>query len=170
MNITDIFFYLISLFILITAVLAIHTKSLFRAAVWLLFCLIGVSAFYFWIDFNFIAAIQIVIYVGGIIVIIIFSIFLTEDIGRNMQQISNLKKIGIGASIVLCLAIIAHFLFHQNIPISNLKMDTSMQNIGFLLMDYNLPYLLPFELLSILLLAVVIACIIIVSKHKNQNQ
>ncbi len=81
---STIIFYLIAAFILITGILAVTTRKIFRSSVWLLFCLVGVAALYFWMNVNFIAAVQIIVYVGGIVVLIIFSIFLTQQAVLNL--------------------------------------------------------------------------------------
>src|SRR5215208_3590668 len=81
-----IIFYIISAFILGTGLLAVTTKRIFRSAIWLLFSLIGIAGLYFWLQVEFIAAVQIVVYVGGIVVLIIFSIFLTQQSGREMPK------------------------------------------------------------------------------------
>src|SRR5215216_145149 len=83
---SSIIFYIIAAFILITGALAVSTRKIFRAAIWLLFSLIGIAALYFWLQVEFIAAVQIVVYVGGIVVLIIFSIFLTQQSGREMPK------------------------------------------------------------------------------------
>ena len=86
MNGAQIIFYLISAFVLGTAVLAVTSTKIFRSAIWLLFSLIGVAALYFWMQVEFIAAVQIIVYVGGIVVLIIFSIFLHSNQERKCRQ------------------------------------------------------------------------------------
>ena len=85
MNISSILFYAISTIILVAGILAVTSVKIFRAAIWLLFSLVGIAALYFWMQVEFIAAIQIVVYVGGIVVLIIFSIFLTQHSGKEKQ-------------------------------------------------------------------------------------
>src|ERR1700750_975592 len=86
MNASAIIFYIISTFILGTGLLAVTTRKIFRSAIWLLFSLIGIAALYFWMQLEFIAAVQIIVYVGGIVVLIIFSIFLTQKAGNEMRK------------------------------------------------------------------------------------
>ena len=62
------------------------TRQIFRAAIFLFFFLIGVAGLFFWMQYEFIAAVQIVVYVGGITVLIIFSIFLTQQAGDKMPK------------------------------------------------------------------------------------
>ena len=86
MSASQIIFYIISAFILGAGILSVTTRKIFRAAIWLLFSLIGVAGLYFWMDVQFIAAVQIIVYVGGIVVLIIFSIFLTQKSGEEMPK------------------------------------------------------------------------------------
>src|ERR1700737_1625318 len=88
-----IIFYLISAFILSAGVLAVTSKKIFRAAIWLLFSLVGIAALYFWMHVEFIAAVQIIVYVGGIVVLIIFSIFLTQQSGKEMPKTSLVRNV-----------------------------------------------------------------------------
>src|ERR1044071_9034421 len=100
MSASAIIFYLISAFILGAGLLAMTTRKIFRSAIWLLFSLIGVAALYFWLQVEFIAAVQIVVYVGGIVVLIIFSIFLTQQSGNEMPR-QTVKRIIFSALAVL---------------------------------------------------------------------
>src|SRR6187402_2587680 len=86
MSASAIIFYLISAFILGAGLLAVTTRKIFRSAIWLLFSLIGIAALFFWMQLEFIAAVQIIVYVGGIVVLIIFSIFLTQKAGSEMPK------------------------------------------------------------------------------------
>jgi len=93
MNTSAIIFYAIATLILGSALLAVTSLKIFRSAIWLLFSLVGIAALYFWMQVEFIAAIQIVVYVGGIVVLIIFSIFLTQQSGNKMAKPATPKII-----------------------------------------------------------------------------
>src|SRR3954469_230903 len=86
MNPSTIAFYVLAAFILITGLLAVTSRKIFRAAIWLLSSLVGIAGLYFWMKMEFIAAVQIIVYVGGIVVLIIFSIFLTQQSGLEMPK------------------------------------------------------------------------------------
>src|ERR1035437_1965224 len=66
--------------------LAVTARNIFRAAVFLLFSLVGIAGLYFYLNYEFLGAVQIVVYVGGIVVLIIFSIFLTAESGTDMKK------------------------------------------------------------------------------------
>ena len=75
MNGSTIIFYLLAALTLVCGVLSVSTRQIFRAAIYLLFSLIGIAGIYFWLDYQFIAAVQIVVYVGGIVVLIPFTLW-----------------------------------------------------------------------------------------------
>ncbi|MBL7924088.1 MAG: NADH-quinone oxidoreductase subunit J, partial [Bacteroidia bacterium] len=99
MSASVIAFYAIAAFILLTGILTVTTHRLFRAAIWLLFSLIGIAALYFWMEVEFAAAVQIIVYVGGIVVLIIFSIFLTHQEGVNMPSALSRRRIFSGLAV-----------------------------------------------------------------------
>ena len=72
MNASTAIFYLLAALTLGCALLSVTSRSIFRSAIFLLFSLMGVAGIYFWLQYEFIAAVQIVVYVGGITVLIIF--------------------------------------------------------------------------------------------------
>src|ERR1017187_5094279 len=91
MSISAIVFYLLAAFILGSAFLAVTTRKIFRSAIYLLFSLIGVAGIFFLLAYPFIAAVQIVVYVGGIVVLIIFSVFLTHHVGSQMEEPGRMR-------------------------------------------------------------------------------
>lgn len=167
----DIIFYLLAAFILGNGILAMTTTKIFRAAIFLLFTLIGVAGLYFWLAVEFVAAVQIIVYVGGIVVLIIFSIFLTQHSGEEMPDISLTRKIS-AAIAVLCGAGLTSLLVFQHQFASNSEniMDDSPQNIGTQMLDYQgSGFALPFEVISILLLAAMIGAIVIALKTNAEE-
>ena len=163
-----IVFYIISAFILVTGLLAVTTRKIFRSAIWLLFSLVGVAALYFWLQMEFIAAVQIIVYVGGIVVLIIFSIFLTQQSGNQMKKPSASRVIL--SVLAACIGFILTYLLIYQYgfkPTSNAPMEMSVRSIGSqLLSTTDHGYILPFEVVSILLLAAMIGCIVIAMKIK----
>lgn len=166
MNASAIAFYIISAFILGTGILAVTTQKIFRSAIWLLFSLIGIAALYFWMEVEFIAALQIIVYVGGIVVLIIFSIFLTQGSGNKMKAPTTQRNIFAILAALFGFAfsfnLIREYGFSEN---PTRPFEVKVADIGermLSLSDYG--YVLPFELVSILLLAAMIGCIVIAMK------
>jgi NADH-quinone oxidoreductase subunit J len=163
----DIIFYLLAGFTLVTAVLTVSAGKIFRSAIYLLFCMMGVAGIYFWLNYEFVAAVQIVVYVGGIVVLIIFSIFLTQHVGTEMQKSSK-------TSLLFCLlAVLLSFAFCFTVICKNefagtnnhVTTELTAEKIGTQMLSLNEHgYILPFEVVSILLLAAMIGCIVIALK------
>lgn len=164
MEASQIIFYLISAFILGTAVLAVTSQKIFRSAIWLLFSLVGVAALYFWMQVEFVAAVQIIVYVGGVVVLIIFSIFLTHHAGSEMPR-PSLKRI-----LFSLLAVVFGFAFSYriiagygfNAATTTKPFTVPVSAIGEQMLDTKkYGFVLPFEVVSMLLLAAMIGCIVI---------
>jgi len=155
--------------IVIFSILTVTSRRILRAAVYLLFVLISTSGLYFMLNYQFLAAVQLTLYAGGIVVLIIFSILLTSHIDEKMDTI-DWKK-GIFSAIasflgaVLCITTILQFKFNASgVAAQELNMD----EIGRSLLGYGKNgYALPFEVISILLLAAMIAAIVVAKKEKS---
>lgn len=171
MTASQIIFYLISAFILSMGVLSVTSRKIFRSAIWLLFSLIGIAALYFWMDVQFIAAVQIVVYVGGIVVLIIFSIFLTQQSGKEMPKAPLLRTVA-GALAVLFGFVFTYLLIDQYGFITiDQPFDNDVARIGNAMLNIEQGgYALPFEVVSILLLAAMVGCIVIALKIKPEEK
>ena len=166
-----IVFYLLAALTLGSGLLAVTARKIFRAAIFLLFSLIGIAGFYFWLQYEFIAAVQIVVYVGGIVVLIIFSIFLTQQAGTELPN-PPVRRIVFSVLAALFGLVFSWILISQH-PFegnSAQPMDPSVANIGSMMLSVNdSGYALPFELVSILLLAAMIGCIVIAIKSRQET-
>lgn len=168
MNASIIIFYIISAFILGAAILAVTTRKIFRSAIFLLFSLVGIAALFFWMELEFIAAVQIIVYVGGIVVLIIFSIFLTQKSGDEMPIAHRGRKL-FSSLAVLCGFAFTYTLIREYgfAPTSQTPFQVKVSDIGMqMLSTTEHGFVLPFEVVSILLLAAMIGCIVIAMKSK----
>lgn len=170
MNAEAILFYVLSAGILTLGALCVFSRSIFRSAVFLLLCLIGIAGLYIMMEMNFVAALQIMIYVGGIVVLIIFSIFLTHNTGsklplpipRRMFWALFLPFTGF----MLVLWVLLHHPFRSE-TISQKVLD--IHEIGHQLFNLNeYGYIYPFEIVSVLLLAALIGSIVIAQSNKKK--
>ncbi len=164
-------FYLFSGIILICSLLTITTRRILRAAVYLLCVLLSTAGLYFMLKYQFMAAVQLTLYAGGIVVLIIFSILLTHHITHRFKHPDLVKLImGVGAALVGAGLVFATIFSNSFQPASVQELPVDMTVIGTqLLSTEKNGYVLPFELISILLLAAMIAAIVIAKKEKNKN-
>src|ERR1700741_856679 len=131
MSASAVIFYLISAFILGAGLLAVTSRKIFRAAIWLLFSLVGIAALYFWMQVEFIAAIQIIVYVGGIVVLIIFSIFLTQQSGLEMPKPLRKRTLFSVLSVLFGFALTHFLIFHNSFtPSGAIPIEPTVMNIG----------------------------------------
>lgn len=170
MTVSNIIFYLLSTMILVSGLLAVTSRQIFRSAIYLLFSMIGIAGLYFWLQFEFIAAVQIVVYVGGIVVLIIFSIFLTHRVGSDLPEPDYKRTLFAGLAslfaFVLLWSVIKHNEFYGDQPNGEL----SVKRIGEEMLNYQQGgFVLPFEVVSILLLAAMIGCIVIAMRTAPSN-
>lgn len=164
---SQIVFYILSAIIVVSSILSVTSRKILRAATYLLFVLIATAGIYFLLNYHFLAAVQISVYVGGILVLFVFSIFLTSQVGEEMPQVSLSKKIAGLAVSISGAALCSYVLLTQNYPYAKQvsESEIDMKVIGHALMgSEKFQYLLPFEAISILLLACIIAGILIARK------
>ena len=169
---STIIFYLLATLTLVSGLLSVTTRQIFRAAIYLLFSLIGIAGIYFWLQYEFVAAVQIVVYVGGIVVLILFSIFLTQQAGEKLAKQKLGRRI-FSAIAAFCgfALIMVQISQHSFDKSTEPSVPTTVFNIGKKMMSVNdKGYALPFEVISILLLAALVGCIVIAMKSKPEEQ
>jgi len=171
MNASTIIFYLLAAVILGGGIMSVTTRKIFRAAIYLLFSLLGIAGLYFYLDYQFIGAVQIIVYVGGIVVLIIFSVFLTHESGNDMPRPIWTRAIFSLLSCLFGLGFVLTLINKQNfIPDTQAAMPPTVANIGTQMLDTQQHgYLLPFEVVSMLLLAAMIGCIVIAIRARTHT-
>ncbi|MGE0589368.1 MAG: NADH-quinone oxidoreductase subunit J [Cyclobacteriaceae bacterium] len=166
-----IIFYVIATIMIVFSLLAVTSRKILRAAVYLLFALAGTAGVYFMVDYYFLAAVQLIVYAGGIVVLIIFSILLTSHIEEKMEKPDSWKIIltailGLGG-IAVSLYVITNHLFTPQ-PATGL--EATMSTIGEKLLGYGAGgYVLPFEVISVLLLTAMVGAIVVAKRNKPEN-
>lgn len=164
-----IIFYILAVSIVIFSLLSVLDRRILRAAIYLLFVLVSIAGLFYMMNFPFLAAVQLILYAGGIVVLIIFSILLTSQINSKLDapRKSHLLAglITAAGGIVLAVVTILPFVFKAtDAP----ALDPNMHNIGLQLLDVGeFGYALPFEVISILLLAALVGTIFIARKSKS---
>jgi len=166
MTITAFIFYLIAAIMVVFSFLSVTSRRILRAAVYLLFTLIGTAALYFMVEYYFLAAVQLLVYAGGILVLILFSILLTSHLSEKLER-ANWGKVLISAIMIMggfsltLYTILSHVFITK--PAERLVFTVEM--IGERLMGYGEGgYVLPFEVISILLLAAMVGAIVIAKR------
>lgn len=166
-------YFVIALAIIVFSVLTVTTRKILRSATYLLFALFATAGLYFKLDFEFLGAVQIAVYAGGIVVLFVFSILLTSKPGDNSARLtSKSRTLGLIAA-VAAVGVTAWALMSQCgmmsttlLPVETIAADFTMDRIGtFLLGTEKFQYLLPFEAISVLLLACIIGGVVVARRR-----
>lgn len=171
MNISlqEIVFYIVGACIIVSSILAVTTGRLLRAATYLLFVLFGTGAIYGILGYTFLSAVQLMVYAGGIVVLYVFSILLTQS-DKNMKYKQNRAKLISALITTVVGAVLVLFLVMTNGFALNLipqGVELPVDQIGHALIGTDkYQFVLPFEAVSVLLLACMIGAILIARKEK----
>ena len=155
----DMVFWCIAALTVISAVFVVLNNQLLYAAVGLLFTLFGVAGLYVFLWADFIAGVQLLVYIGGILVLIIFGIMLTNQISSVRLSQTNVQQ-GVGAVVVTWLFIFLSMVITKTPWLIQpaIEPDSATAGVGVLLLTR---YLLPFEVISVLLLGALIGAAVL---------
>ncbi len=165
----EIAFYVVAAIIAVSSIMAVTTGKILRAATYLLFVLFGTGAIYGILGYTFLGAVQLMVYAGGIVVLYVFSILLTQSDKnlkypiRKAKLISVLLTTGAGAVLVMSI-LLSHGFALNKIPQG---IELPAREIGHALIGIDkYQFVLPFEVVSVLLLSCMIGAILIARKEK----
>jgi NADH-quinone oxidoreductase subunit J len=154
-------FYVLAAFTIWAASVVVLGKNIVRAAVALIFSFCGVAALYVLLEADFLAAVQILIYVGGITILLLFAIMLTSRISGGVSVVNDQAVL----SGIAALGILGGLIYAVMRGIPALSGPPQMpQTTPFLGRALLTGYALPFEAVSILLLAALVGAIILARK------
>lgn len=173
-SVANIILYAVcALIVVIFSIATVKSRRILRSATYLLFVLIGTAVIYFQLGYQFLGAVQIAVYAGGIMVLFVFSILLTRQPDQIAPLIDSHKRT-LGAVVAVlggALLIVAL----TTMPVLNGEsLMTCLQNgkeinmevIGNALIGTEkFQYLLPFEAISVLLLGCIIGGVTVARKR-----
>jgi len=150
------------------AIKSVSSKKMLRSVIYLLFTLIGVAGMLFLFDYNFLAAVELTVYAGGIIVLIIFSVFLVHHIEMELEIAKMSKRIITALVLAIGLGIFLSVLYAHPFELVENAQATTTKEIGTKLLSTGEGgFILPFEVISVLLLAAMIGAIVIAKGEKS---
>ena len=150
----EVLFFLIAALVVLSGYWVVMSPNLVHSAVSLLFTLFGVAGLYVYLYADFIAVSQVIIYVGGILVLIIFGVMLTNKL--DDPKLSNQSQNQLIAGVFRLALLVFQFqiIFNTKWNVQDLiTRESTVNEIGYMLLT---DYLLPFEVVSVLLLAALI--------------
>ncbi len=148
--------------------MAVTTQKIIRAATFLLFVLLGTAGLYLLLNYHFLMGVQIAVYAGGVMVLFIFAILLTNEPGRDVKFEKPGRMFIAAIASLAGLGICGHIIFYNVNKFYTYvtQNEMEMQDVGMAMMGTDkYQYLLPFEAISILLLACIIGGIMIARKR-----
>jgi NADH-quinone oxidoreductase subunit J len=166
-----IVFYIIAMIMIVFSVMSVTSRNIMRAIVFLLFVMLGLAGIYFMIDFFFLGAVQMTVYAGGIIILYITSIMLVERIGEPLDAPNQVRQIIAGGITALAAGVTLFAIYDYDFEQVSEGTTTTIAEVGKALLNYgDNGYILPFEVISILLLAAMVGAIVIAkSYHKKES-
>lgn len=164
----QIIFAVLATIIVVFSIMSVTSRLIIRSATYLLFVLLATAGLYLQLDYHFLAAVQVAVYAGGIMVLFIFSILLTNQPGVDVKFEKPGRMIAAGLASIAGLAVCGHIVYYNVERIGQMLniQQIDMKAIGMMMMGtdkYN--YLLPFEAISLLLLACIIGGIMIARRR-----
>lgn len=163
-----IIFYSIAAFIIISSILAVSLKNILHSALCLALALIGVACVYIILSAEFLAAMQLLIYVGAVVTLILFAIMLTHKIAdRNVQQTNRQGFISFLVSTFIFGTLIYAIL--NTIPVRDeiSSVEYKAITVPMIANSFITTYVLPFEVISLILLACLVGAIVIASGRRG---
>jgi NAD(P)H-quinone oxidoreductase subunit 6 len=161
-SIPDIVFFGLAVVAIGSALVVVIARNVFHSALALTLCLAAVGGFFALIGADFLAAAQILIYVGGIMIIMLFVVMLSQRPAKSLERQTNRQGFW-GAVLALALAgaLMIHFgLAYKTVVHASILTPTS-QAIGRLLMG---DMVIPFEVVSLVLLAALVGAVCFASE------
>ncbi len=163
---TPFFFYFLSAVAVLSALAVITRRNAVHSAIALIFTLLSLAGLYLMLFAPFVAGVQIILYVGGIMVLFLFVIMLV-NLDRTMleEQFNKQWPAGILAALALGALFIAVYVKGTAIFPKNavaLTEQSNTQDIGMMLYRN---YLLPFEIASLLLLVAIVGAVVMAKKR-----
>jgi NADH:ubiquinone oxidoreductase subunit 6 (subunit J) len=168
MSVTSIAFYGFEILAALSAAGILFTRNVFYGTLLLIVCLLSLAAIYILAVAEFVAVTQILIYAGGVLVLILFGVMLTSKISGKPLVVENQYRVrgplvGLSVFTMLCLLFSqAHFFTAS--PVEVETPYTSINQIGILLMS---DYVLPFETAGVLLLVALIGAAVVASSFNS---
>jgi NADH-quinone oxidoreductase subunit J len=165
MSVLQIVFLVAGFVTLLAGVMVVASPKLVHAALWLIVSLAGVAVLFVLLNANFLAVVQVVVYIGAIAILIIFAVMLTRRVMADGGPTHNPTWwLALVSALVLLGGLLALILqvpaFAQPGPTGLPPADSGLADLGTSLVDVN-RFLLPFEVASVLLLAALIGAMVV---------
>ena len=167
MQLFDVAFYVFALVTVLSGCVVVFSKNIIYAAFALLFTFFGVAALYVLLHADFLAVTQILIYVGGILVLLLFGVMLTNkviSVELKTGTVQAIPALVIVAVVAGSLAGLCYAMWKGTPEPAAGGVQTTTPLIGQMLMT---SYMIPFEIASVVLLVALIGAAMTARRHRN---
>jgi NADH-quinone oxidoreductase subunit J len=157
-----VFFWLIAAFTVVSATFVVTAHNLFRSAMGLTSVLVGIAGLYLLMDAQFLSAIQIAVYVGGVVVLIVFAVLMVADVTQKVFLSSGLARrlVAAGAGAALFALVTGAIRALGFRAAAAAPRAASVEELGRALLEAGPGgYVLPFEVISLVLVAALVGAI-----------
>lgn len=162
--ISSFVFWPIAFLIIVFAIGVVNSKNIIHSALLMILTFIGIAVIFIFLEADFLALVQILIYAGAISILIVFAIMLTRRSEMKNSNPSNKLK---WVSIIFCsgfFMIIARLIIVSHFTYENLKIENTIDAIAD---GFFGSYMIPFEVSAVLLLIAMVGAIILAKGVKN---
>ncbi|PIU44304.1 MAG: NADH-quinone oxidoreductase subunit J [Ignavibacteriales bacterium CG07_land_8_20_14_0_80_59_12] len=166
MDFVDIIFVVFALIVVVSAFIVVFSRSIIRSAFSLLFTFFGVAGLYVLLNADFLAVTQVLIYVGGILILILFGVMLTTNVVSVEIKTGTLQTVPAAVIVAVLSGTIAGIFWFTEWHTAPAREGPTTKALGTLFMT---DYLLPFEIASILLLVALIGAAMI-ARHERGTE
>ena len=166
MTMKDVAFLVLSMFTLASAAGVTFSRRIIYSGFSLLGTLAGVAGLFVLLSSDFVAVTQVLIYVGGVLILILFAVMLTShigDVGVTNQSINY--KVGVPIVAGLAFFLISQLSSASFVSIDDVSYQSMTAPIGRALLG---DFILPFEVISLVLLGALIGSVVIVKREVNR--
>ena len=171
-QIVQIFIFVILTLITLGGALGVvSSRNLFHSALFLVLSFAGVVGYYILLNAGFLAGVQLMIYIGAIAILILFAIMLSRGLMAQRQSQRN-EQWWIAALVTLLIfVVLAVMLWQVEWPVADAQAlaapSTAIGQLGQALLG---PYMIPFEVASVLLLVALVGAVILARENGSTNQ
>ncbi|MGH9155720.1 MAG: NADH-quinone oxidoreductase subunit J family protein [Acidimicrobiales bacterium] len=144
----------------LAAIRVVTTKNIVHAALYLVVVLAGVAAIYILLAAEFTAAVQVLVYIGAILVLFLFGIMLTRAPIGSTSNLDNDQR-GVALVVSLLLLGVLGAVLQDAFGATRLPEDTAVQRTAEVGTSIFQTYVIPFEVVSVLLLAALVGAVVI---------
>ena len=150
-------FWSLAIVLVGSALAVVLSKNLFHSVLWLALALTGTAGVFLLLEAEFLAAVQLLLYAGGIVTIVVFAIVVTERlVGESITQTNRRITAGAVTSLAL-IALVVNAILRQPLATTREPLTTDLtRTLGESVLTR---FVLPFELLGVLMLAAMLGAV-----------